>query len=50
MLKNEKMPETAMDNKTEKAMFFSAKLKNQPKKWPKLKTRKPTPPPLSEVN
>ena len=24
-LKNEKIPETAMDNKTEKAMFFSAK-------------------------
>ena len=24
-LKNEKLPETAMDNKTEKAMFFSAK-------------------------
>ena len=25
MLKNEKIPETAMDNKTEKAMFFGAK-------------------------
>ena len=24
-LKNEKIPETAMDNKTEKVMFFSAK-------------------------
>ena len=24
-LKNEKIPETTMDNKTEKAMFFSAK-------------------------
>ena len=25
MLKNEKIPETTIDNKTEKAMFFSAK-------------------------